>query len=50
MTPDARMDREWEYVLLSETSFYSLARNGATLEDICSLNKVSQITATGQLF
>ena len=47
---DARMDREWTYVLLSETTFYSLSANGATLEDICGLNKVSFSEASGRLF
>jgi hypothetical protein len=47
---DARMDREWTYVLLSETTFYSLSANGATLEDICELNKVSFSEASGRLF
>lgn len=44
-----RMGRTWEYVLLSESSFYPLARNGATLEEICRLNRVSE-AAVGQLF
>ena len=45
-----RMSREWEYVLLSETSFYGLSKNGATIEDICALNKVSMSDANGLLF
>ena len=45
-----RMDREWEYVLLSETSFYGLARSGATIEEICALNKVSMAEGSGRLF
>ena len=44
------MSREWEYVLLSETSFYGLSKNGATIEDICALNKVSMSDANGLLF
>ena len=47
---DNRMNREWEYVLLSETSFYGLERSGATIEDICALNKVSASEASGKLF
>lgn len=47
---DARMYRDWTYVLLSETTFYSLSANGATLEDICELNKVSFSEASGRLF
>lgn len=45
-----RMNREWEYVLLSETSFYGLSRSGATLEEICTLNKVSFAESSGRLF
>lgn len=45
-----RMNREWEYVLLSETAFYGLANNGATLEELCALNKVSVSEASGALF
>ena len=45
-----RMGREWDYVLLREDDFYTLSRNGATLTDICQLNKVSMSGATGDLF
>ena len=45
-----RMNRVWEYVLLSESSFYLLQRNGATLDDICRMNKVSESSASGTLF
>lgn len=45
-----RLERTWEYVLLPESSFYGLARNGATIEDICNLNKVTVAEATGTLF
>jgi len=45
-----RMNRTWEYVLLSEISFYALARSGATLEEICALNKVSMSESSGRLF
>ncbi len=47
---DNRMSREWEYVLLSETSFYGLSRSGATIEEICTLNKVSFTESSGRLF
>lgn len=50
LNADCRMDREWEYILLSETSFYGLANAGATINDICDLNKVSLSEATGRLF
>lgn len=50
LNADCRMEREWEYILLSETSFYGLANAGATINDICDLNKVSLSEATGRLF
>ncbi|MBQ2243595.1 MAG: DEAD/DEAH box helicase family protein [Bacteroidales bacterium] len=50
LNADCRMEREWEYILLSETSFYGLANAGATINDICDLNKVSLSEATGKLF
>ena len=50
LNADCRMEREWEYILLNETSFYGLANAGATINDICDLNKVSLSEATGKLF
>lgn len=50
LKPQYRMNREWLYILLSENDFYSLKRNGATLTEICNLNKVSESAATGSLF
>ena len=44
------MHREWEYVLLSEDNFYGLSSNGATIIDICNLNKVLMSQVTGDLF
>lgn len=49
LPPDDRMQRTWEYVLLPESSFYLLAGNGATLEDMCRLNHISPAVA-GELF
>lgn len=45
-----RMNREWEYVLISEGNFYGLATNNATLTDICDRCKVSLSALTGDLF
>ncbi len=47
---EERMNRTWEYVLLSEDNFYSLAENGATLTDICERLKVSLSFLVGDLF
>lgn len=50
LPPSDRMERQWEYVLLGETVFYSLATNGATFGEICKLNRVSSSVARGELF
>ena len=50
LKPEERMNREWEYVLLSEDNFYGLSANGATITDICNLNKVSLSQVAGDLF
>ena len=50
LMPDERMNREWEYVLISEDNFYGLSANGATITDICDRCKVSLSAATGDLF
>ena len=50
LSPSDRMERRWEYVLLGETVFYSLAANGATFGEICKLNRVSSSAARGELF
>ncbi len=44
------MDREWEYVLISEDNFYGLSANGARISDICERCRVSLSAATGELF
>lgn len=47
---EERMNREWEYVLLREDDFYGFSANGATITDICNLNRVSLSQVTGDLF
>lgn len=47
---EERMNREWEYVLISEDNFYALSHNGATITDICERCKISLSAATGELF
>ena len=44
-----RMDKVWEYVLLSENHFYSYKNNGATITEICELAKVSEANVRGKL-
>ncbi len=50
LRPEERMNREWEYVLISEDNFYGLSHNGATITDICDRCKVSLSAAMGELF
>ncbi len=50
LPPDNRMGREWEYVLLGENHFYGLSRNGASIDEICTLAKVTLANAEGRLF
>ena len=50
LKPEERMNRTWEYVLISEDNFYSLANNGASLKDICDRLKVSLSFLVGDLF
>ena len=50
LRPSLRMNRTWEYVLLGESDFYSLQRNGANISEICELHKISESAARGELF
>ena len=50
LKPEERMNRQWEYVLVSEDNFYGLAANGATISDICNHCKISSSVAMGDLF
>lgn len=50
LSPDKRMNRTWEYVLVGESVFYSLSSSGATIMDLCNQCKVSYSMATGNLF
>ena len=47
---DARMNREWNYMLLGENDFYIWSGNGATFMDIARLTKVSVTELSGLLF
>lgn len=47
---DARMNREWKYLLLGESDFLTWANNGATFNDIARLSAVSLSSVTGRLF
>ena len=49
VSKDKRMDREWEYVLLSENVFYSYKGTGADIEDICKRSVLSGDYSSGRL-
>lgn len=49
LTPEDKMNREWEYVLLGENHFYKLRDNNASISEICELAKVTQANAEGRL-
>lgn len=49
LNSEDRMDRVWEYVLLGETHFYGLKENGASIDEICQLAKVTEAAASGRL-
>jgi type III restriction enzyme len=47
---EMRMEREWNYILLSESNFYTWSQNGASFNDIARLSQVSGTALTGVLF
>lgn len=47
---EIRMNREWRYILLKETDFYTWSSNGATFMDIARLSQISGTALTGMLF
>ena len=47
---EMRMNRDWRYILLKETDFYTWSSNGATFNDIARLSQVSVTAITGILF
>ena len=47
---EMRMEREWNYILLGESNFYTWSQNGASFNDIARLSQVSGTALTGMLF
>ena len=47
---EMRMNRDWRYILLKETDFYTWSSNGATFNDIARLSQVSGTALKGTLF
>ena len=50
LKPEDRMNRQWEYVLLGENTFYGLKANGASMEEILEYVKVTEGLVKGELF
>ncbi len=50
LKPEDRMNRQWEYVLLGENTFYGLKENGASMEEILEYAKVTEGLVKGELF
>jgi len=49
LPPADRLGREWAYILLPESDFYLQSANGATLEDMARLNRVTLAAAPDRL-
>jgi len=50
LNPEDRMNAEWSYVLLGETTFYSLRDRGASIREIMEFSKLSRQKIEGTLF
>jgi len=50
LKPEDRTSKTWEYILLGETHFYGLSNNGASIDEVCQLAKVTEANAVGKLF
>jgi type III restriction enzyme len=47
---DLRDGKNWAYLLLGETQFYSLKKSGADIEDIANSAKMNESSLSGNLF
>ncbi|MFZ3071762.1 MAG: restriction endonuclease subunit R, partial [Thermodesulfobacteriota bacterium] len=50
LKPEDRMDCEWIYALLGETTFYSMRDRGASIREILEFSKLTKERITGRLF
>ncbi|MBI5468392.1 MAG: DEAD/DEAH box helicase family protein [Deltaproteobacteria bacterium] len=50
LNPEDKMDAEWSYVLLGETTFYSMRDRGASIREIMEFLKLSRQKIEGTLF
>jgi len=49
LEPQDRLEKEWEYILLSESHFYGLSKNSASIDEICALAKINKAVVAGKL-
>jgi len=50
LNPDNRMGCEWHYVLLGETTFYTMRDKGASIKGIMDFSKLTRQKVSGSLF
>ncbi len=50
LNPDDRMGCEWHYVLLGETTFYTMRDKGASIKEIMDFSKLTRQKVSGSLF
>ena len=50
LDPAKRDDKEWVYLLIGETLFYSMKKSGANMDEIAVSAKISESTLSGNLF
>jgi len=50
LNPENRDNKEWVYLLVGETQFYSLEKSGANMDDIGISAKISEAVLSGSLF
>jgi type III restriction enzyme len=50
LNPDDRMGCEWHYVLLGETTFYTMRDKGASIKEIMEFSKLTRQKVSGSLF
>lgn len=50
LNPEDRMGCEWHYVLLGETTFYTMRDKGASIKEIMEFSKLTRQKVSGSLF
>lgn len=50
LNPEDRMGCDWHYVLLGETTFYTMRDKGASIKEIMEFSKLTRQKVEGRLF